>query len=340
MVIKYKYHLLFFCLPFFCSAQYYDKKYVKDLRYRLLLSYFQERRAIDINVSPNLSSDSASKAKLQLSSSSNLFSGLLIQTNNSSLYLAKSAPQSENDIKKFGKQDSKIFKAAISKNAIYASLYYINNIGFYDKAYGNHPEFIGDTISYRRHKDLNFTWFNISLNYYDQHRQFAIGMPTYFGLRQLKSKFTWAARLAYNSFKIDNGNNTIFGNSINTSTNDLSILKYAYRGLNVSFVPSFHLIAFKKLFLFSDAAIGFDLGKVTSNLKTKEISNRYSNVSISQANVVIGYHNDRFITSVYYSFLNQALKTKVMTTNTVYHNFGFIIGIRINIYKNLPWEKD
>jgi Domain of unknown function (DUF4421) len=340
MVTKYKYYLLFFCIPFWCSAQYYDKKYVKDLRYRLLLSYFQERRAIDINLLPNSALDTDGKAKLKLSSAANLYSGLLVQTNNSSLYLARTIPQTEGDIKKFGQQDAKIFKVAISKNAIYASLYYINNTGFYDKTYSNHPEFAGDTVSFRRHGNMNLKWLNISVNYYDQHRKFAIGMPTYFGLRQLRTKFTWAARLAYNSLKMDNGEQLFFSSTSAFSPTELSIQKYIYKGINASLVPSFHAVALKKIFLFMDAAIGFDLGKITSQLKSSQTSNGYSNISISQVNVVLGYHGDRFLTSLYYSLLNQSLKTKILTTNTVYNNFGFIIGYRINIYKNLPWEKD
>ncbi len=327
-------------LPIICKAQYYDKKYVKDLRYRLLLSYFQEYRSIEFKLNPNKTIDITGKENLSLSSSANLFSGILIQTNNSSLYLAGSAPQTDAEINKFGKQNSKIFKIAIAQNSIFTSFNYIKNTGLYDKNYKTHPEFIGDTLSYRRYNGTNLTWINFDINYYKNHRRFAIGMPTYYGLRQLKSKFSLAGRFCYNYLDINNGGQSFFRDTLVNKYNHLSTSKYTYNGVNFSIWPSLHLVAFKKLFLYTDVSLGLDAG----NTKSKQINNTestpYFNVALAQAKVVAGYNGDRFIASIYYSFLNQSVKTKYVTAGTTYHNFGFNIGYRINIYKNLPWEKD
>jgi hypothetical protein len=335
-----KYLCILLLLPTIVHAQYYNKKYVKDLRYRLLLSYFQEYRSIDVNIKPIKAFDSLGKENLILSSSANLLSGLLIQTNNSSMYLAGTTPQTDADIKKFGKQSSKIFKIAVSQRAIFTSFNYVKNDGLYDRNYSKHPEFLNDTLSYLRYNSSNVTWINFDINYYKNHRTFAIGMPTYFGLRQLRSKFTLAGRLSYNYLDIDNANRSFFRDSLTNQFTALSVSKYTFNGVNLSVSPSLHLVAFKKLFLYTDISFGIDVGSVKSKSPTTTSTKGYANVALSQAKIVGGYHGDRFIASLYYSFLNQSFKTAAVTAGGVYHTFGFIIGYRINLYKNLPWEKD
>jgi hypothetical protein len=326
--------------PSFANAQYYNKKYVKDLRYRLLLSYFQEYRSVGFNANPDKKFDSTGKENLQLSSSANLYSGLLIQTNNASLYLANTTPQSDADIKKFGKQNSILFKIAFVKNSISTSLNCIKSEGLYDKNYAMHPEFAGDTVAYRRYNGAKITWINFDVNYYKNHRQFAIGMPTYFGLRQLKSKFSLGGRFAFNQLSIDNKGNSFFRDTLTKKFSDLAVSKFNYTGINLSVTPSVHVVAFKKIFLYADVSLGTDIGNVKSSLLNKTESKFYANAAIAQAKAIVGYHTDRFITSIYYTFINQSFKTNQFIAGATYNSFGFIIGYRINLYKNLPWEKN
>jgi Domain of unknown function (DUF4421) len=326
-------------LPSFASAQYYKKKYIRDLRYRLLLSYFQEYRGVDFNINTNTKLDSTGKENLRLLSSANLYSGLLIQTNNASLYLASTTPQSDADIKKFGKQNSTLFKIAFVKNSISTSLNCIKSEGLYDKNYALHPEFAGDTIAYRRYNGAKVTWINFDINYYKNHRQFAIGMPTYFGLRQLKSKFSLGGRFSFNQLSIDNRGNSFFRDTLTKKNTDFAISKLKYTGVNFSITPSVHIVAFKKMFLYADLSFGADIGNVKSSLQNKTDSKFYANAAISQAKIIVGYHTDRFITALYYTFINQSFKTNQFIAGATYNNFGFIIGYRINLYKNLPWEK-
>ena len=52
--MKSQFLLLFFIFSFFSvQGQYYDKNYVKDLRFRLLLAYFQEYRGMGITLTPD-----------------------------------------------------------------------------------------------------------------------------------------------------------------------------------------------------------------------------------------------------------------------------------------------
>jgi Domain of unknown function (DUF4421) len=332
--------LLTLVLPCFANAQYYNKKYIRDLRYRLLLSYFQEYRSVGFNVNPDKKFDSTGKENLGLSSSANLYSGLLIQTNNASLYLASTTPQTDVDIKKFGKQSSGLFKIAFVKNSIATSLSCIKSEGLYDKNYTLHPEFAGDTVAYRRYNGAKVTWINFDINYYKNHRQFAIGMPTYFGLRQLKSKFSLGGRFSFNQLSIDNKGNSFFRDTLTKKFADFAVSKFKYTGVNLSLTPSVHVVAFKKLFLYADLSLGVDIGNVKSSLQNKTDSKFYVNAAIAQAKTIVGYHTDRFITSIYYTFINQSFKTNQFIAGATYNNFGFIIGYRINLYKNLPWQKN
>lgn len=335
-----KYTLLVIALPLLVNAQYYNKKYVKDLRHRLLISYFQEYGNLDLNLKPTKGLDNLQNENLLLSSSANLFSGILIQTNNSSLYLAGTNPQTEEDIDKHGKQNSKIVKIAMVFNSVYTSFRYLRNSGFYDKNYKNHPEFLNDSISYRRYSNSDLTWINFDINYYKNNRHFASGMPSYFGLRQLKSNISLATRFSYNKLAMDNKENSFFRDSISKQHTSLTLSKFQYEGVNFSLSPSFHLVALKKIFLSGELSLGADLGIVKSTFKNKIEPKFYSDLSLSQAKAVMGYHGDRFLTAVYYTFIAQSFKTNSFDVSTVYNNFGFIVGYRINIYKNLPWEKD
>jgi Domain of unknown function (DUF4421) len=332
--------LLLFVLPFVANAQYYDKSYIKDLRFRLLLSYFQENRNIDLNFKPNTNLGVADKENLLLSTSSNLYSGLLVQTNFSSLYLASTLPQTTSDIKKFGTQSSKIYKIDYVQNAVSLSFNYVRNNGFYDKNYALHPEFANDTLTYRRHNSTSFQWINFDVNYYKNHKQFAIGMPTYFGLRQLKTKFSLGGKFAYNYIKIDNDNRSFFRDNVSLVNAELNSSKYVYNGVNFSVSPSLHLVAFKKMFLYTDLSVGLDLGFTKSESETQKTSKPYVNIAFPQAKIILGYQSNRFITSLYYTFSNQTIKTDAVTIGSTYNSFGFIIGYRFNLYKNLPWEKD
>jgi hypothetical protein len=64
------------------------------------------------------------------------------------------------------------------------------------------------------------------------------------------------------------------------------------------------------------------------------------NANLSQASIVMGYHGDRFVSSMYYNFMNQSFGNKLFKATSTFHTFGFNIGFRININKNLPWERD
>jgi hypothetical protein len=334
------YLIVLISLPKLLTAQYYDKKYVKDLRYRLLISYFQEYRSTEWAIKPIKRLDSTGNEGLRLASSANLFSGLLIQTNNSSLYLAATTPQTEVDKQKFGEQTASVFKIAIAERAVYTSFSIIKNKGFYDKYYNQHPDFLKDTLSYRRQNTSQATWINFDISYYKNNRRFAIGMPTYFGLRQLKSNVSLGGRLSYTYLKLENNTNYFFRDSLTKYKKELGISKLHYQGINLSVAPSAHLVAMKKIFLSADLSLGLDIGNVKTKSELSNNSKVYANLSLSQAKFITGYHGDRFITAVYYTFINQGFKTSYLTAGSTYHTFGFIMGFRINVYKNLPWEKD
>jgi hypothetical protein len=242
--------LIFLYLILLCSqslnGQYYDKKYVRDLRHRLFIAYFQEYRSLDFNINPNAQLDQLGKEKLRLSSASNLFSGILIQGNSGSLYLAKSTPQTPADISRFGKQKTDIYKVSFVKRAFVFSANYIKNRGFYDKNYLLHPEFVNDSNSFKRYNDGQLTWLNIDVGYYKNHRQFAIGLPNNYGLRQLKTKAAIGSSLSFNSIELNNKNKTLFRDSLSLSQQDAAWKKINYNGFTFSLIPGIHLVAMKK----------------------------------------------------------------------------------------------
>ena len=94
------------------------------------------------------------------------------------------------------------------------------------------------------------------------------------------------------------------------------------------------------MFLYTDLSVGLNFGITKSDSEKQNISKSSVNVAIPQAKIILGYQSNRFITSLYYTFSNQTIKTDATTIGSTYNSFGFIIGYRFNLYKNLPWEKD
>lgn len=315
-----------------CLAQTYDKKYVKNLKFRLLASMIGEVREINSYFLLNKSLDPKGKESLLLANSPSAISGFMFQANNSSFLLTSSVAQTENDIEKFGKQKSTILKFSYLNGGLYSNLNYIEQKGFYDKNYLNHPEFANDTLLFRRHQSVGLKWIGYDVSFYPGSNKFCLGMASFFGERQLKSRFAWGTRLAYNFVRFKNDNKAFFRDSIISVFPELSTSNYTYNGISMAVTPSLYLVSKKFLFCYLDGSFGFGLGRSASKLSFQ--------FEIPQAKVVTGIHFDRFLFAVYYTYLNQSFKTKNVTIGNLLNNYGVILGFRINQYKyrNLKWD--
>lgn len=315
-----------------CMAQTYDKTYIKNLKYRLLVSTIGEVRELNSYFLLHKNLDPKGNESLLLANSPSVMSGFMLQTNNASIYLTSSTPQNEKEVEKFGKQQSTILKFSYLNGGVYSNLNYIEQKGLYDKNYLKHPEFTNDTVLYRRHQTVGLKWISYDISFFSGAGKFCVGVPSFFGERQLKSRFTAGTRLAYNFVRFTNENKAFFRDSLTALHPELNTANYKYQGMSMAFTPSLYLVAKKILFCYLEGSVGFGFGKSAS---------KYSfQFEIPQAKVVSGIHFDRFLCAVYYTYLNQSFKTNNLTIGNLLNNYGIIIGFRINQYKyrHLKWD--
>lgn len=319
-------------------GQSYDKEYIKNLKYRLLVSYIIESRDININFQLNNKLDPQKKESLLLKNSPNILSGFLFQTNNVSFLWTATTPQNKQEINKYGKQKSVISKGAIIIPNFLLNFSYIENKGFYDQNYLKHPDFEGDTVLFRRHNSSNLRWFSSDINYYYDNKKFSIGVPSYFGERQLKSRFTWGIRSSYNNILLNNRNKSFFRDSLVNQNSELNLSRLSFNSFNLALTPSLYLVSKKSLFLYFDLSFGASIGINQTNLENKRSVK--TQLEIPQAKIAFGLNKDRFLVSMYYNYLNQTIKLNNLMVGTILNNYGFIIGWRINQYKYrfLNWE--
>ncbi len=79
------------------TGQYFDPDHIQDLRFRLLISYFQEYRTFDMSIAP-AQTTAPESLPTRLSSPVVGLSGFLLQYNNASVYLAGSFTEKDNPI--------------------------------------------------------------------------------------------------------------------------------------------------------------------------------------------------------------------------------------------------
>lgn len=321
--------ILFIIAFFSLKAQsvYYDTSYVKELTNRVLVSYFQEYRSMDINIKPDKSIDSLGKESLSLSSSSPLFSGFLIQYKGIAIYLAGNTTQSNDSKSKYGIQNSNIWKISFLYKAVFANFNYINYKGFSDKNFNNHY-YKSDSLPYIRYQNLSTTWMNLDLKYYPGYKKFSQGIPTWFGLRQTKSKFSMGYKFSYNYLKLNNHNTSLFTDSLSSLNPSFNMTSSVYNGYNVSAAPSLYLVAFKKLFFYIDAWVGLDAGY--NKIKGDKLNQTKANFNFvfPEFRTAMGFQNNRWIAAAYYSYMNQSFSNKKISTSINYNTFGLIIGYR------------
>lgn len=322
--------ILFIGVLFISKAQsvYYDTSYVKELTNRVLVSYFQEYRSMDINIKPDKSIDTLGKESLNLSSSSPLFSGFLIQYKGIAIYLAGNTAQSDDSKSKYGIQNSNIWKISFLHKGIFANFNYINYKGFYDKNFDAHQFSKYDELPYYRYQNLNTTWMNFDIKYYPSYKKFSQGIPTWFGLRQTKSKFSMGYKFSYNYIKLDNHNTALFSDSLSTTNPIFNMSSSVYNGYSISTAPSLYLVAFKKLFFYLDGWVGFDVGYNKIKGKLLNETKPTFRFVFPEFRTAMGFQNNRWIAAAYYSYMNQSFSNNKISTSINYNTFGLIIGYR------------
>ena len=104
-------------LAIFANAQYFDPDHIQDLRFRLLISYFQEYRTFDMSIAP-AQTTAPESLPTRLSSPVVGLSGFLLQYNNASVYLAGSFTEKDNPI---ADPDAKALKFIWQRDAFSSS---------------------------------------------------------------------------------------------------------------------------------------------------------------------------------------------------------------------------
>jgi hypothetical protein len=328
MKVKFVFAVLLMLLSNLTKAQYYDTSYVKELTNRVLISYFQEYRSMEINVSPKKIIDSTGKESLKLSSTSTLFSGFLIQYKAFSIYIAGNSAQTNDNKLKYGLQNSTIWKISALYKAFFTNFNYIKYKGFYDENFYEHAYHKLDGLPYSRYQNLNTTWINFDLKYYPGYKKFSQGIPTWFGLRQTKSKFSIGYKFSYNYLKLNNQYAPLFNTQLINNNKIYGLYSSSYNGFNVSAAPSLYLVAFKKLFFYIDGWVGLDVGYNHLQGMSFAENKVTARIVVPEFRTAFGFQNNRWITAIYYSFINQSLSNQNLNISINYNNFGVIIGYR------------
>lgn len=318
---------LAFILSTGAGAEYFDTDYIQDLRFRLLIAFFQEYRTFDLGIIP-AQAETPGDHKAQLSSPAIGLSGFLIQYNNASVYLAGSFTEKDNPI---ANPDAKALKFILQRDAFSSSFDYLTHHGFGERNADNSFDHLRESMA--------VTWITAQTSYYHNHRRFAYGMPYCFGLRQKKSKFSVAGNVRFHYLNLNNHQEPLLRDkTINSSHREEHRIRDI--GGGTSLTPALHLAAFEKLFLYLEVSAGFDFGVTRGYFRERASSNVYITPVIPQAKLIAGFNADRFIVSAYYSFMSRILYTKSTRVDVVYHSIGGIVGFRANIFRNLPWEND
>lgn len=319
-------------------SQSYNRDYVKNLKYRLLISCISETRELNSLIMPAKKFDAEGKEALNLRNSPNVYSGFLFQTGNVSCYWAASAPQSKTDMEKFGKQSANLSKVSFLSGPLLFNFNYVNQKGLYDDNYIKHPEFEGDTQKFRRHNTASFRWISADFSYYPASDKMCLGVPAYFGERQLKSKFSLGYCFSYNFTNFFNNGKSFFRDTFIGKNPELNVISIRNNVVSFAVTPTLYLVSKSKLFFYTEASMGFGIGQAVLNYNNKKPAT--GQFELPQAKVATGINSDRFLAGVYYTYLNRTIKAGNMTIGNILGNWGFILGFRFNQYKYryLKWD--
>jgi hypothetical protein len=336
-----KYFLLFLSLCCVAPSGYtqsYDPTYIRNLKYRMLAGYLSETRDISIYLRPEKLISPDANEELLLKNSPNIFSGLMIQAENASYFWASTLPQSSADINRYGKQQSTMSRASYTGRQLTMVFNYVKNEGFYDYNYIKHPDFAGDTIRFRRHQGTMMEWIGGEMNYYPGGHRLCIGIPSYFGERQLKTGFTLGSRLVLNQVHLKNGNTSFFRDSLTGKHPELQVKRLQGHSLGFALTPALNLVCFKNMFCYLEASAGIGLNaSKTANRSRGSMRARFE---LPQSKIAVGVNSDRFLLALYYTNINQTLRLNGFSMNAGLNNFGFIVGLRFNQpkYRYLKWD--
>jgi hypothetical protein len=310
-------------------AQYYDTLYVKELSNRVLVSYFQEYRSLNMDFVPDKKIDTAGRENLRLRSSSALYSGFAIHYKAISIVLAGTLPQTQEEISKNGKQSSSIWRISYAKEALFLSFNHVRYTGFYDENFNQHAFApLTDNSAFARYDRLKTLWLSFEAKYYPNYKQFAAGIPYNFGLWQLKSKFAWGYRFAYNHINSNNNGKPFFSESLQSGDYTFGTFQTVYNGINFSAAPSFYLTGKSRLFLYGELWAGADAGFHKNRAIEKDNSVFHYALVVPQARLIAGYHTDKFLATLYYSFVNQRFTNQNLVNSLTFQTFGVMLGYR------------
>lgn len=320
------------------SAQTYDREYVKNLKYRLLISYVSETRDLMTYMRPSAAIDPDRREEVLLKNSPSILSGFMFQNNNSSIQWVTTLPQTEEDIKRYGEQSATFTQISLQPGDFFLDLHHVRNKGFYDQNYLAHPEFEGDTVLYRRHDHAHLDWVYGEIFYFRGARRFCIGLPSYFGERQLKSRATLGARLGFSRMRLSNDDRSFFRDALSEAHAGLAASSYFTDHISLSATPAVYLVARKKLFLYAELSLGWALGRTRTN--QDDSYTPLLQLELPQAKLVSGWNSDRLVAAVYWTYLNQTFQTPDVLVGSILSRYGLIIGYRINPlrYARLSWE--
>jgi len=313
------------------AQSHWDTLYVKDYTSRILWSYFQEYKTMTLSIAPSEMLRPDGKESLLLNSGNNLYSGLLIQYKGISLYFAGNLPQSEEDISRYGSQESSIWKLNIQIPSASLRVHHLNYSGFYNLKYENNElEAAEDVNAFERYSEMETSWLTAEIKHYPSFRRFAQGMPENFNLHQVKSNFAVGYRLGYDKIRINNKDRALFVNSLQNNSPAYTVANITYSGLGLAVGPSAYITIGRGFFLYGDVWIG------VNGLKNRFESDSYESeqydfsFSVPELRTTVGYQNRRWLIGTYYSFQNQSFQNELLSVSSTLNTFGVILGFRTN----------
>lgn len=295
----------------------------------MFISYFQEYRSLQLQLSPNVTLDSTKREHLNLSANAPLYSGLFFQYKGTSIYLAGVLPQDAESKAKYGEQSSNIWRAGFQFKGLTLNFNHLKYQGMYDQNFYTHADTLSDINAYSRYNNLRTLWLNFDIKYYPQYNRFALGMPYSYLFQQIKSRFALGYKLSYNYIKTDNQDKALFNTSLQNANAAYSLRRLDYNGVNAAVLPSYYGVLSKHWFLYLDLGLGLDFNFTTQQYLDLDKSTLFKVAfTVPEVHSMLGFQNDNWVLSVYYNYINQNFKAQYYQAALFHHTFGIIAGYR------------
>lgn len=302
------------------SAQsYYDTAYVKDYSNRVLVSYFQEYRSFDAQLTPTFNAPTTGVSdSLVLTSPQNLFAGFLLQYKASSIYLAGSVDDGRGN-------RNNLWRVGIAAPGLNLRAQGAAINGFESTSSNLDSSPVNPSL-----ENAALNWWSIDVKHAPAFRRLAIGIPDIWSLHPVRNKGGLGFRGAFQSYVLKN-NNGFFRPDLAQLNQTLSFTDFRLSVAQISAGYIFQLALDQRWFMTGEVWGGVDAIWQESSIQNEQsLASFRAGISVPEVKISAGAQSRNWLFSVYYSLNTLSTQTPHFRVANNLHTAGFIIGRRFN----------